>query len=283
MTPLRLRGFSWLRGIDGRAVGATGVAFVVAALLEVDALNGPWYWKWPWRGDLGLARTAAIFLPALLLHGWATAAVRRPPTTTRVRGALAALAASCLLFQLAGVLADPRGLSLVRDIVTSAGATSYYTDALTIHDLQAWLTSFHRLDLHLHSATHPPGPVLYYLVWIRLLGPEAGALAGGLALGAIAAAGVPTIYRFAALWTSEVPTRLVAAAFYAMLPGLVLFFPEFDQVYPILAMLLALSWAGALSAAPELVRYRPGLGAAFFWLQWVVLVVIKTKMTFINP
>ena len=44
---------------------AVGGLFAAGILLRIDALNGPWYWKWPWR-DLGLLRGAAFLAIPLI-------------------------------------------------------------------------------------------------------------------------------------------------------------------------------------------------------------------------
>jgi hypothetical protein len=95
-------------------------------------------------------------------------------------------------------------------------------------------------------------------VFAVLFGPATGAVVGGWAVGAVGSMGVLAIYAFAGLWTDDRRVRVTAAALYALIPALTLFFPEFDQVYPILAMLIMLGWVRSLGA-PGL---RPALGTA---------------------
>lgn len=177
---------------------------------------------------------------------------------TSPREVLALLTAACLLHQILGFFADPGGYRLLRDIVASPMATSYYTDALPIRSTLDFLAGFHETPLNRHSATHPPGPILYYRFWIWILGPEGGAYAGGSALLALAAAGVPAVYAFAGLWTSDPLDRLHAAALYSLLPGLLLICPEFDQVYPIFMMGIAGAWVLSMDGHR---RAAPALGA----------------------
>jgi hypothetical protein len=94
-----------------------------------------------------------------------------------------------------------------------------------------------------------------------MLGPKAGAYAGGSALLALAAAGVPAIYAFARLWTSDPLDRLYAAALYSLLPGLLLICPEFDQVYPLFAMGIVGAWVLSMDGHR---RAAPALGAVLF-------------------
>ena len=231
----------------------SGLLFVVGVLLEVPNLNGPWYWRWPWR-DLGVLPTALRLLPGLIPLAWALRRMSLEGPCVSHRQVLALLTAACLLHQIFGFFADPGGYRLLRDIVASPGATSYYTDALPIRSTIDFLAGFHATPLHLHSSTHPPGPILYYRFWIWILGPDAGAYAGGSVLLVLAAAGVPAVYAFARLWTSDPLDRLYAAALYSLLPGLLLISPEFDQIYPLFTMGIVGAWVlsmdGHRSAAP---------------------------------
>ncbi|MDO8795597.1 MAG: hypothetical protein Q7J25_13365 [Vicinamibacterales bacterium] len=227
---------------------ATGVVFVAGALLEVSPLNGL-YWTWNWR-DLGVLATAVRMLPGLVPTAWVVW-VLRGADPLRPRMLLAALAASCLLHQILGILADPIGIRLIGDIVRSPLATSYYTDALSIHSSTDFLAGFHDASLQLHSSTHPPGPVLFYRFWIWMFGPEAGAGAGAAVIAGLAAAGVPLIYVFSGLWTADPKERVTVAALYSLLPGLVLMYPEFDQVYPLFSMGIIYAWVRAVTGDPR--------------------------------
>lgn len=240
-------------------VGAAA-AYAGGLLLQVPGFNGPWYWTWRWR-DLDLIRSALPFCVPLFGLLLVRATFDVPDGLARPRRLLIALAGAHFLSQLAGVMVDPAGFRLIGEIVRSANATSYYSDALKIQDLGDFLSRFHELDLNLHSSTHPPGPILYYWVWIRLLGPDAGAVVGGCALGAIAAAGVPAVYALAGLWTSKVRDRLSAALAYALTPASILFFPEFDQVYPLLTIALIYFWVKSLEERPD---YAWAFGAALW-------------------
>lgn len=249
---------------------ATGVGFVAGALLEVSPLNGL-YWTWDWR-DLGVLATAAWMLPGLVPTAWVLW-VLRGAGPLRPRVLLAALAASCVLHQIFGILADPLGIRLILDIVASPLATSYYTDALSIHGSVDFLAGFHEASLQLHSSTHPPGPVLFYRFWIWILGPEAGTGAGAAVIAALAAAGVPLIYVFSGLWTADAKERVAVAALYSVMPALVLMYPEFDQVYPLFSMGIIYAWVRAGAGST---RWAVALGvllcvAAFFTYNLLTL------------
>ncbi len=112
--------------------------------------------------------------------------------------------------------------------------------------------------------THPPGPILFYYFFFKWLGPSAGALVGGCVVGLLGSTGSVVMYAFAGLWTSDQRTRLTASAFYALLPALIVFFPEFDQVFPIFSMLLVYAWVSALVRSTSRTRYALYAGAVLF-------------------
>jgi hypothetical protein len=165
--------------------------------------------------------------------------------------------------QVLGLQAGLEGFRVIRDIVISPVATGYFNDAQGIDHLIPWLSHFHEMTLHIHSATHPPGPILFYYVFLRLFGPPAGAVLGGCAVGLIGSFGVLGMYRFAALWTRDVRTRFLASAIYSLLPALIVFLPEFDQIYPVGAMLLISLWIGALTVRRRSIENAIRFGAMF--------------------
>ena len=224
---------------------AIGLAFVAGVYLKIPGLNGTWYWAWPYR-DLGIARTLALLALPMLPFALALREIERGDATRSVAWPIALLMLASFGLQLCGMLCHPDGLEHLRAIVTSPIATSYYTDALKIDDPGAWLANFHTATLAKHSATHPPGPILWYWLWLRLFDAPTAALAGGLALGALATSAIPVVYAFAGLWTDDRRARLVACAFYGLVPATIVFFPEFDQIYPIFAMLAVIAWVRAL-------------------------------------
>jgi hypothetical protein len=241
-----------------------GVLLALAILFEVGGVNGPWYWKWPWR-NLGLPHVLAWMAVPMAAIAWGTARAERISSGEQGRAAtrriLALLTGFNFLLQLAGLAADSRFPGLLRQIVESPAATSYYGDALRITDTSGWLAQYATLRLGLHSATHPPGPILFYRFWIVLLGPEWAPGAGAVAIGILAALGVPVFYLFARTRGLDRRSGLLGACLYAQLPALILFFPEFDQVYPLVAMAMLMFWERALRGKEVYGFY---LGAVLF-------------------
>ena len=244
---------------------AVGLAFGLAVVFRWGHVNGfPQITnhEWVWRnlGNLNVARL--LLLPGILI-GWVLWRIEKGAGKSRPWGLLALLAISNFLLQTLGMLADFGGIERVRNIVLSPLATSYFQDALNIQNVREWLSHFHETALGLHSSTHPPGPILLYYAFAKLFGPSTGALLGGCAVGLLGSAGVLMLYKFAGLWTSDPKKRLIACAFYALCPALIVFFPEFDQAYPILSMFMMFCWVKAL-AIGESPTAALALGAATF-------------------
>jgi len=254
---LEVAGQGGLTKLQASAVLAVGLAFCLGVTYHWGFLNGftrLTHYEWPWH-ELGILKTAALLAAPFAVIVWVLWRIEKKKSPTYPWVLLELLALSNFLLQTLGMLADPRGIQLVREIVASPKATSYFTDAMAIQRPLEWLGHFHNANLGLHSATHPPGPVLFYYIFFKLLGPSAGALLGGCAVGLLGSVGVLVIYRFTELWTPDRRVRLTACAFYALLPALTVFFPEFDQVYPILSMLLMLFWVRAVNNSAEASKY----------------------------
>jgi hypothetical protein len=249
--------------IEALTVLAVGVAFFIGVAFQRSPLNGSLrltHWEWPWR-DLGILHTALfLIVPFACIAYVLWKAESRPDS--RFSFDLWILALGNFLLQIMGILADSRGFGLIQQTVRSWSATSYFMDAARIQDLATWLHDFDRASLGFHSSTHPPGPILFYYPFFQLF--DSAALIGGCVVGCVGSLGVLVTYKFAGLWTDNHHTRLIASAFYALLPATTLFFPEMDQVYPIFSMLLILSWCRSLDSKQRIPLESLYLGAILF-------------------
>lgn len=234
-----------------------GLLFMAGLFAEVKYLNGPSYWKWPWL-DLSLTRAACLMGPPLLLLLWVVREIDRESTARRAWVLVAFLVCVNFALQIAAIASGPDSLSRIEEIVVHPGATDYYQQALAIGSLREWLAGFHQASLGVHSANHPPGPILYFYLLIQLIGAARAARWGGYGIGLMASLGVAVMYLFSGLWTPSIRSRLLATAFYALLPALILFFPLFDQVYPICSMLMIVLWVRTLNGG----GIRPAVSAA---------------------
>jgi len=186
--------------------------------------------------------------PPLLLLLWVVRETDRESAAQRAWVLVASLVCLNLALQIGAIASGPHSLSRIKEIVVHPSATDYYRQALAISSLRSWLAGFHHdASLGVHSTNHPPGPILYFYFLIQLIGAARGARWAGYGIGLMASLGVAVMYLFSGLWTPSIRPRLLATALYALLPALILFFPLFDQVYPICSMLMVLLWVRALN------------------------------------
>ena len=173
-----------------------------------------------------------------------------PRSRSEVVFRLSLLGLGVLGSQLGSVLVEPQGLKYVQEIVRSPTATSYFTDALQIDGFRTWMKSFPPTSLALHSSTHPPGPIVYYFIFIHAIGAKAAPVLGAAVMGIAVASGVFLVFAFTSLWTQDLRPRILACCYYSLIPGLTVFFPEFDQLYPLVTMGMLLLWARAIETRP---------------------------------
>jgi hypothetical protein len=257
------RAFSWKTAFTF----TVGLGFVAATLLQLEPLNGPWYWKWAWR-DLGLLRTALCLSTGLIPLTYALIRTEEPSWGERPWKPIALFTLANLLFQAGSILAEAQSFRFLKLVIASPTATSYYQDAGGITGLGSWLASYPSLELGLHSSTHPPGPIVFCWIFRSVFGDHYGAYAAGIAIALLSSLGVAVSYRFSALWTTDRRSRLAVPALYAMVPGFIVFYPEFDQVYAVVSMLLILSWAGAIEGKGE------------YWILTGFLLFLATFFTY---
>jgi hypothetical protein len=130
-----------------------GLAFSAGVLLRIVPTNPFVHWR-----SLSVASAGLAFGGPLMVVGFV---VWRLDAAAHATLSWLWLLAACNLFlQLLGILIDPRGIGLVQQILLSPSATSYFTDALQIHAIGPWLGHYSGADLSLHSAYHPPGPIV---------------------------------------------------------------------------------------------------------------------------
>lgn len=226
----------------------SGVIFLLLLHRQEPFVNGiDGIWAWPWIDQPVTQAFIYLSIPLPLLSLCLYFIYSRPKLHPSITISLLTLCA--IGFQILGIYSESAGFSKIESIVLSPFATSYYTDALAIDNLSAWISSFHAQELHLHSLTHPPGPILYHYIFIQIFGHEIAPYAAGISICILASLGVYMIYVFSSLWTDNKQEKLTAAALYTLIPGIILFFPEFDQVYPVLGMAMAYSWMRAINGS----------------------------------
>lgn len=127
------------------AVIALTIAAAALVMAHVNGVNGPSYWRWPWRR-----------LTTFPLYGWMTAAALPffvgqfiyGNGILRRRLALALVTVSALALELAAIATQPPGgLRRAVIIVENAGNTSYFTAAKLLYQqpnisVSQWLEIF---------------------------------------------------------------------------------------------------------------------------------------------
>jgi len=235
------------------AVAVVAGALLVGGLLAGwDALTAPLCFVWPWR-ERGLVRSLLHLAPGLLLAAAGVARVGKDTARRSLGPSLALFAAASLALQLGAMSLEPAGLATIGQRVESTVVTSYYTDAARVERPASLLAGFDHRRLEFHSSTHPPGPILYYWYFLLVVGAEHAAQAGGLAIGVLAALLAPAVAGFARRWGAEPRAAAYSAALWSLLPAIVKFLPEFDQIYPWFTVAIVLGW---------LVAIDPGRSAA---------------------
>jgi hypothetical protein len=245
-------------------LAAATLLVLVAARSDLwPGLRGPapyppeWQWGFePKRADArGLA--PVVLLAAGLLG--LVALSRRAASARWSRIGL--LAGATLLgwgWQLALLHLEPAGAAAELEKRTVSGSfTSHFKVAAGVEDAGDFLSRHHELLPRfrhgaLHSATHPPGPVLYYLGLLRLAarvpriaeafgGPHrASAIVGGALLGLLGAAACFPAAALAGALGAGPAASLRAGVLWTLVPGLCLMAPEMDQA-------VALPVAGAVA------------------------------------
>lgn len=268
-------------------LAALTAATAAAAWLQLDFLNGPQGWQWPYR-DAGLETLPAASALAVVVIASVVAARPR-----RYTGALIALLA--IVFSVTLLAAQQGGHERVIRSTVSPSSFSYLYDAALVPSAGELLADYprHLQGLSLHSRTHPPGPLLLVravdAVVDAVAPPEptaplavAGQRAmerevhrarvrrrpfpdhllhpwtpGALSLLLIVASGLAAwpIHALARNWLPSAEAASLAALAWLLVPARTLFTPSLDQALPCLlavALLLAArgAWRGIRGALP---------------------------------
>jgi hypothetical protein len=223
-------------------------ALLGAALaMHASWLNGPSYWKWPWRNVPTLRLYPAMLAAAIPLFTVAHFARLKPIVSVLL------LMVSMFAMQVAAVAIpeEPATLRKVVYTVESPTNLSYFSDADRTMDIStaellarypAYMPQF-----SMHSQEKPPGPILFFRAILGVFGAsDQTALIAGLLIGALATLAIPATYLLIKALTGDATAALFGACFIALAPGLVLHLPQMDQLYPIVTCALIIAWWKAL-------------------------------------
>jgi hypothetical protein len=250
----------------------------VAVFFHLFHLNSHYFHTWYWQRApvRPLAAMFAVAAVPFFAGQWVFWRWRRTAP------ALVLIMASMLGMMLAGAAAqrDPPSLHRIVDVEVNWD-TGYFQAAQILHDkpIRQWLADYPQLQerLTLHPRTKPPGLVLFETILIDLLGEtRAAAMTAGLIVAVLGACSVAATFAFVRYFTGSTAAAFCAASYFALCPGPVLIFPDFDQCYPILTFAITVLWAEALRK--NRAAYSAALGVLygavmFFTYLPIVLVV----------
>jgi hypothetical protein len=227
---------------------------VALVLLHVPGINGTVYWPWHYRR----IEWWRIY-PAMLIAVVPAWIAWKIISSSRVRtvAAIVCMMISCFAMQIVvvGMGDETFNIGRVAQLVNDKMTTSYFTDATLFASqpsVKPFLDQYDKLlpTLTFHSREKPPGPVLYYTFFLRMLGnpdqPGDAALLGGIIVGVLATLSIPATFLFVRLITRNMRAALIAALYLSVSPCLLVFFPMFDQIYPIFSCAMLGLWILAM-------------------------------------
>ncbi len=277
-------------------------AFSILILLHTPGIDGPWYSHAGWHHAPALEIWTMMLLCALPMG----AAIFLHDRFKRTRIALALIMFSVVGFTLTSVTHLANQFSwqpMVRSIQNPV-SISYFADAAILMNAPGtvgdWLRQYPQLSpqMFLHSQNKPPGPVLYYALFIHFFGvTDRAALLAGMALACIISLAVPATHWLARVLGASTSSAFYAAVALALTPSLNLFFPSFDAAYMIATCGLLGLWAlamkhdraaaslafGAVLALATFIAYHLlALGALIVALGWTLPPPARRIRTFVN-
>jgi len=219
--------------------------FTILTALHTGNMNGPAYWKWPWRDLAPVPVTLTVLLAGTPVVIAAVLARTLPRT------ALALIVFGAAALQWSGSeINGPDAQSRIRAVVESPAATSYYTHAQTL--APDWLADYPQVlsEGEHHARNKPPGPVWFYRT-ILDANVSDPALLGGMLVGGLALLSVVATFGLSRAMGQGNHAATLAAALMATAPSFALFFPEFDQVFAGIGAVMVATWLNALKRPPD--------------------------------
>jgi hypothetical protein len=256
------------------------VATIILSVLvyrHTTGVDGPWYAHYGWHRAPAVRIYPLMALCAVpLLAGIALFDRRHKPLVP-----LALAMISLAGFMLTSVLHLGNGTSWTPMIglIESPMALSYFADAAALVNggagVRDWLTHWPELlgEMYLHSQTKPPGPVLLFTIFVKLLGEtDRAAMIAGLVIASVIPFAIPTTYWLARVLDATRSAAFHAAACLALFPSMSLFFPLLDAMYVIGSCVLIGTWS--IAVARNSTRAAIAFGAMLALLTFFVYNVL---------
>jgi hypothetical protein len=241
--------------------------FVIAVHQHLFNVNSHYYytWKWQWIPSIKLYPT---MLPLAIPFFAGQMLYLRRPQLVWLALALCMISMFGLMVVGAALQNDPPSFTRISDVVRSRWTTGFFAQAVALRksgmSVRQFLARYPELLQHfyIHPRQKPPGPILIELVIIRIFGPgEGGAMASGLLIGLGGTISVLATYAFIKFLTESRDAAFFGASYFALSPSPVLFFPQFDQCYPILTAGIVI--CAVLTLRKNQIRYSVALGLTY--------------------
>jgi hypothetical protein len=246
---------------------AIAVFFLVATHQHLFSVNSHYYytWKWQWISSTTIY---PVLIPLAIPFFFGQMLYLRRPQLVWLALVLCMISMFGLMVAGAALQNDPPGFTRISDVVRSRWTTGFFSQALALRNngmsVRQFLTRYPELLQHfyIHPRQKPPGPIFIELGIIRLFGPgEAGAMASGLLIGLGGTISVLATYAFIKCLTENRDAAFFGASYFALSPSPVLFFPQFDQCYPILTAGIVI--CAVLTLRKNQMRYSVALGLTY--------------------
>jgi len=250
----------WLRGIV-----FVSLYLLLHIHMQTPGIAGCCEWEWGRRDPVLSYSSLIFFVPYMMVMLGVYLAYHNKQNIRIERLILFLFVVASMLFSLASIYVEEGNLEKISRLVQSPIVTSFYADALQVDadaewlkqhgyamknhvNILVWIENYKLIPLYLHSNVHPPGLIVFYYIFIQLFG-EMAPLVSGLFIGVVSSFGPLAIYIFSGLWGLQKRDRLVVSGLYAAVPAVRLFYPGFDQIYPIIAMAMIYFWVKSLNGS----------------------------------
>ncbi|HUB24449.1 MAG TPA: hypothetical protein VL992_03390 [Tepidisphaeraceae bacterium] len=250
---------------------AMTAVLAVAIFRHVNGINGPQYWRWPWRAWRGWTPYLILILPAIPV---AIAQIRFADRSVAIGIVLMMFTTLGIELGVRDLDTDQHDLTRLAAIIEEPGSIGYFTHAEQwVHSgppLRDYLRQFpeEMLTFTKHARNKPPGSILFFAPFVKWAPTEdAAAMSAGLAIALLATLSVPATYFVARELTGDSVAAFQASACMCLCPGLCLFLPELDQFFPVYTALIVILWAKALKTGRKIFAIAFGLAFSFICFQ----------------
>jgi len=259
---------------------STAAFFVVAVQQHLFNLNSQYYNTWQWQ-SIPSRIVYPVLLPLAIPFFFGQWLYPRRPGFALLAIVISTFA---IMIAAAAIQDHPPSFDRISKIVQSRWSTGFYAVAesrvkkgMNIPELLARYPTL-LPNFFIHPRQKPPGLIVLEMVIIRIFGPgKPGAMATGGLIALLACASVLATFAFIRFFTGDRDAAFFGASYFALCPSMIVFYPQFDQTYPILTACITILWAlslrtdrlrfsflfGLISAIAGFITYLPGLLLTF--------------------